>query len=200
MVIHSWQGKLSALTVARTSVHTSYGDYLPATIGRVLHDTLTRAPHRLRAGSREKRVLPIISSGCDILDDASPTFSESLHHRQFLQQHAPARNLPCHSQEPAFHSSHSFAGNGAFFRPLRNIRHKTGISFTTVLEEFRYPLVASTFVTTSDFSVLAPGQKVIVTLVARHPFSFVGPAPSPLMGRAVRSPDQSIETESRVNQ
>jgi sortase A len=73
-----------------------------------------------------------------------------------------------------------------FFRPLRNIRQNDIITLTTLLGEFRYRVVSTQVVDSSDVTVLDPTGKEILTLVTCYPFYFVGAAPDRFIVSAER--------------
>lgn len=73
-----------------------------------------------------------------------------------------------------------------FFRPLRNIRQDDVITLTTLLGEYRYRVVSTKIVGSSDVAVLDPSGNEVLTLVTCYPFYFVGSAPDRFIVRAER--------------
>jgi sortase A len=73
-----------------------------------------------------------------------------------------------------------------FFRPLQNIRRDDIITLVTPLAEYRYRVVSTQVVSSSDVGVLDPGGGQVLTLITCYPFYFIGPAPRRFIVRAER--------------
>ena len=64
-----------------------------------------------------------------------------------------------------------------FFRPLKDVKIKDEVDFSTLRGNFKYEVVSLTVVDPRDVGVLAPSGGNDLTLVTCYPFYFVGPAP-----------------------
>jgi sortase A len=71
-----------------------------------------------------------------------------------------------------------------FFRPLKDLRVKDEILFSTLKGNFRYLVVSLTIVDPDDVGVLASSAENVLTLVTCYPFYYVGPAPQRFIVRA----------------
>jgi sortase A len=78
------------------------------------------------------------------------------------------------------------AHRDTFFRPLRKIQRNDIITFTTAFGDYRYRVMSTKVVNSSDVAVLDPSKNEILTLVTCYPFYFVGPAPNRFIVRAER--------------
>jgi len=78
------------------------------------------------------------------------------------------------------------AHRDTYFRALRNIKQQDLITITTPLGDFLYRVVSTRVVDPSEYTVLDPGEKQILTLVTCYPFYFIGSAPSRFIVRAER--------------
>ena len=64
-----------------------------------------------------------------------------------------------------------------FFRPLKDVKIKDEVDFSTLRGNFKYEVVSLTVVEPRDVGVLAPSGENVLTMVTCYPFYFVGPAP-----------------------
>jgi sortase A len=71
-----------------------------------------------------------------------------------------------------------------FFRPLKDLRIKDEIRFSTLRGNFKYAVVSITIVDPDDVGVLASTRENVLTLVTCYPFYYVGPAPHRWIVRA----------------
>ena len=71
-----------------------------------------------------------------------------------------------------------------FFRPLKDVRIKDEVDFSTPQGDFRYEVVSLRVVQPEDVEVLAPSGENVLTMVTCYPFYFVGPAPKRWIVRA----------------
>jgi sortase A len=77
-----------------------------------------------------------------------------------------------------------------FFRPLKDLRIKDEIRFSTLHGNFKYEVVSLKIVDPDSVGVLAQSNENVLTLVTCYPFYFVGPAPQRWIVRARQvSPD-----------
>ena len=63
------------------------------------------------------------------------------------------------------------------FRPLKDLRIKDEIQFSTLSGDFKYEVESLTVVDPNNVGVLAPSHENVLTMVTCYPFYFVGPAP-----------------------
>ncbi len=71
-----------------------------------------------------------------------------------------------------------------FFRPLKDLRIKDNIQFSTLNGNFQYEVESLSIVEADNVGVLAPLGENVLTLVACYPFYYVGPAPKRWIVRA----------------
>jgi sortase A len=71
-----------------------------------------------------------------------------------------------------------------FFRPLKDLKVKDEILFSTLKGAFKFSVVSLTIVDPDDVGVLAATRDNVLTLVTCYPFYFVGPAPQRWIVRA----------------
>lgn len=71
-----------------------------------------------------------------------------------------------------------------FFRPLKDLRIKDEIQFSTLKGDFKYEVESLKVAEPSDVGVLAPSGENVLTMVTCYPFYFVGPAPTRWIVRA----------------
>jgi sortase A len=71
-----------------------------------------------------------------------------------------------------------------FFRPLKDVRIKDEIQFSTLKGNFRYEVESLRVVEPDNVGVLAPSGENVLTMVTCYPFYFVGPAPQRWIVRA----------------
>jgi sortase A len=71
-----------------------------------------------------------------------------------------------------------------FFRPLKDLRIKDQIRFSTLKGDFHYEVESLKIVAPEDVGVLASSGENVLTLVTCYPFYFVGPAPKRWIVRA----------------
>ena len=71
-----------------------------------------------------------------------------------------------------------------FFRPLKDLRVKDEILFSTLKGNFKYLVVSITIVDPHDVGVLGSTGENVLTLVTCYPFYYVGPAPQRWIVRA----------------
>jgi sortase A len=64
-----------------------------------------------------------------------------------------------------------------FFRPLKDLRIKDAVQFSTLKGTFKYEVESLRVVEPDDVGVLAPSGKNMLTMVTCYPFYYVGPAP-----------------------
>ncbi len=81
-----------------------------------------------------------------------------------------------------------------FFRPLKDLKIKDQIHFTTLTGGFLYEVESLRVVEPSDVSVLAPSHENVLTLVTCYPFFYIGAAPKRFV---VRARQMSPETLAR---
>jgi sortase A len=73
-----------------------------------------------------------------------------------------------------------------FFRPLKDLKVKDEILFSTLKGTFKFSVVSLTIVDPDDVGVLAASRDSVLTLVTCYPFYFVGPAPQRWIVRATQ--------------
>jgi sortase A len=71
-----------------------------------------------------------------------------------------------------------------FFRPLKDLKIKDEIQFSTLEGNFNYEVESLRVVEPDNVGVLAPSGKNVLTLVTCYPFYYVGPAPQRWIVRA----------------
>ena len=71
-----------------------------------------------------------------------------------------------------------------FFRPLKDLRIKDEVQFSTLKGSFKYEVESLRVVEPDNVGVLAPSGENVLTLVTCYPFYFVGPAPQRWIVRA----------------
>lgn len=64
-----------------------------------------------------------------------------------------------------------------FFRPLKDLRIKDEIHFSTLKGSFKYEVESLRVVKPDNVGVLAPSGTNVLTMVTCYPFYYVGPAP-----------------------
>jgi sortase A len=70
------------------------------------------------------------------------------------------------------------------FRPLKDLRIRDEIDFSTLRGNFKYEVESLKVVEPDDVGVLAPSGENVLTMVTCYPFSYVGPAPKRWIVRA----------------
>jgi sortase A len=71
-----------------------------------------------------------------------------------------------------------------FFRPLKDLRIKDEIQFSTLEGDFKYEVESLRVVEQDNVGVLAPSGENVLTMVTCYPFYYVGPAPKRWIVRA----------------
>ena len=71
-----------------------------------------------------------------------------------------------------------------FFRPLKDLKIKDEVEFSTLQGTFKYQVESLKVVDPDDIGVLAPSGENVLTLVTCYPFYYVGPAPKRWIVRA----------------
>jgi sortase A len=71
-----------------------------------------------------------------------------------------------------------------FFRPLKDLRIKDEVQFSTLKGNFKYEVESLRVVEPEDVGVLAPSGENVLTMVTCYPFYYVGPAPQRWIVRA----------------
>ena len=79
-----------------------------------------------------------------------------------------------------------------FFRPLKDLRIKDEIQFSTLKGDFRYEVEWLKVVEPNDVAVLASSGENVLTLVTCYPFYYVGPAPLRFIVRARQVSPQTL--------
>jgi sortase A len=77
------------------------------------------------------------------------------------------------------------------FRPLKDLRIRDEIQFSTVSGDFRYVVESLNVVDPNNVAVLAPSSENELTLVTCYPFFFIGAAPKRFVVRARQVPPQT---------
>jgi sortase A len=93
--------------------------------------------------------------------------------------HIPGTALPGQSGNVAL-SGH----RDTFFRPLKDLRIKDEIRFSTLSGDFDYEVESLTVVGANDVGVLAASHENVLTMVTCYPFFYVGAAPKRFVVRA----------------
>jgi len=84
-----------------------------------------------------------------------------------------------------------------FFRPLKDVRARDLIQFSSSKGDFKYEVESLMVVEPDNVAVLAPSTKNVLTLVTCYPFSYIGTAPKRLVVRA-RQVSPHAQTPSTV--
>jgi len=93
--------------------------------------------------------------------------------------HIPGTSLPGDS------GNVGLAGHrDTFFRPLKDLKIKDEIQFSTLKGNFKYEVQSLRVVDPSNVGVLASSGENVLTMVTCYPFYFVGPAPKRWIVRA----------------
>ena len=71
-----------------------------------------------------------------------------------------------------------------FFRPLKDLRIKDEVQFSTLQGDFKYEVESLRVVEPDNVGVLAASAENVLTLVTCYPFYYVGPAPQRWIVRA----------------
>jgi sortase A len=71
-----------------------------------------------------------------------------------------------------------------FFRPLKDLKIKDEVQFSTLQGDFKYEVESLRVVDPDNVGVLAPSGENVLTLVTCYPFYYVGPAPKRWIVRA----------------
>ncbi len=71
-----------------------------------------------------------------------------------------------------------------FFRPLKDVKIKDEVHFSTLKGDFKYEVVSLRVVEPDNVDVLAPSGENVLTMVTCYPFYYVGPAPKRWIVRA----------------
>jgi sortase A len=79
-----------------------------------------------------------------------------------------------------------------FFRPLKDLRVKDAIQFSTLKGNFRYEVESLRVVGPTDVGVLAPSDENVLTLVTCYPFFYIGAAPKRFVVRARQVSPQTL--------
>jgi sortase A len=79
-----------------------------------------------------------------------------------------------------------------FFRPLKDLRIKDEVQFSTLKGIFRYEVESLTVVEPDNVGVLAPSGENALTMVTCYPFYYVGPAPQRWIVRARQVSPQTL--------
>jgi sortase A len=78
------------------------------------------------------------------------------------------------------------------FRPLKDLRIRDEVQFSTVSGDFRYVVESLNVVAPNNVAVLAPSSENVLTLVTCYPFFFIGAAPKRFVVRARQAPPQTL--------
>jgi sortase A len=84
------------------------------------------------------------------------------------------------------------AHRDTFFRPLKDLRIKDKIQFSTLKGDFRYEVQSLKVVEPTDVGVLAPSHENVLTLVTCYPFYYIGAAPKRFVVRARQLSPQTL--------
>jgi len=79
-----------------------------------------------------------------------------------------------------------------FFRPLKDLKIKDEIQFSTLDGDFRYVVESLVVVDPNNVGVLAPSSENLLTLVTCYPFFYIGAAPKRFVVRARQMPAQAL--------
>jgi sortase A len=77
------------------------------------------------------------------------------------------------------------------FRPLKDLRIRDEIQFSTLNGDFRYVVESIVVVDPNYVEVLAPSSENMLTLVTCYPFLYIGAAPKRFVVRARQAPSQA---------
>jgi sortase A len=78
------------------------------------------------------------------------------------------------------------------FRPLKDLRIRDEIQFSTLNGDFRYIVESLVVVDPNDVGVLAPSSENMLTLVTCYPFFYIGAAPKRFVVRARQAPPPTL--------
>jgi sortase A len=78
------------------------------------------------------------------------------------------------------------------FRPLKDLRIKDEIQFSTSSGDFKYVVESLNVVAPNNIAVLAPSPENLLTLVTCYPFFFIGAAPKRFVVRARQVAPQTL--------
>ena len=78
------------------------------------------------------------------------------------------------------------------FRPLKDLRIKDEIQFSTLNGDFQYVVESLLIVEPENVGVLAPSAENMLTLVTCYPFFYIGAAPKRFVVRARQVPPQTL--------
>lgn len=79
-----------------------------------------------------------------------------------------------------------------FFRPLKDLRIKDEVQFSTLKGIFKYEVESLTVVEPDNIGVLDPSGENMLTMVTCYPFYYVGPAPQRWIVRARQVSPQTL--------
>jgi sortase A len=79
-----------------------------------------------------------------------------------------------------------------FFRPLKDLRIKDEIQFSTLSGDFKYVVESLIVVDPNNVGVLAPSHENVLTMVSCYPFFYVGAAPKRFVVRARQVSPQTL--------
>jgi sortase A len=79
-----------------------------------------------------------------------------------------------------------------FFRPLKDLRIKDEIQFSTLTGDFKYEVESLTVVEPDNVGVLAPSHENVLTIVTCYPFFYIGAAPKRFVVRARQVSPQAL--------
>jgi sortase A len=79
-----------------------------------------------------------------------------------------------------------------FFRPLKDLKIKDEIQFSTLNGDFRYVVESLVVVDPNNLGVLALSSENLLTLVTCYPFYYIGAAPKRFVVRARQMPAQAL--------
>src|ERR1022692_3172370 len=79
-----------------------------------------------------------------------------------------------------------------FFRPLKDLKIKDQIQFSTLKGNFKYEVESLRVVEPDNVGVLAPSGENVLTMVTCYPFYYVGPAPKRWIVRARQVSPQAV--------
>jgi sortase A len=79
-----------------------------------------------------------------------------------------------------------------FFRPLKDLRIKDEIQFSTLEGDYRYEVESLKVVEPGNVGVLAPSHENVLTLVTCYPFFYIGAAPKRFVVRARQVSPQTL--------
>jgi len=78
------------------------------------------------------------------------------------------------------------------FRPLKDLRIKDEIQFSTLNGDFQYVVESLLIVEPENVEVLAPSAEHMLTLVTCYPFFYIGAAPKRFVVKARQVPPQTL--------